>query len=493
MSTFDSHLSSWIDQEKWALRLINAASALSFDRSVELVLFRRRMVDRSVSEVLNDHEYARGFAGVNGINARLTAELAEAIGRLDIAPARLDVGVLAKEWIEEGADDADAFIRVKLADFIGVDRCALTPRDVVLYGFGRIGRLAARMLTEQVGRGQQLRLRAIVVRPKGEPAVDLAKRASLLRKDSVHGKMAGTVTVDVQNQSLVVNGSMVKVIYANQPDEVDYTAHGIENALLIDNTGVWKDREGLGRHLQAAGVEDVLLTAPAKGNIPNIVYGVNHEGYPNGDNHVYSAASCTTNAIAPAIALVKDTYGITDGHIETVHAYTNDQNLTDNYHKKVRRGRGAPLNMVLTSTGAGKAVVKIFPELDGLLTANAIRVPTPNVSMAILSLNLETTTSADELNQMFRNASLYGDLVEQISYSMSSEHVSTDVVGNPAACEIDALNTIVSQDGKRAVIYAWYDNEFGYTAQVIRLAKHLAGVRRLTYYSERRTDEAMHA
>jgi glyceraldehyde 3-phosphate dehydrogenase len=349
-----------------------------------------------------------------------------------------------------------------------------------LYGFGRIGRLAARLLIEHAGSGHQLRLKAIVTREHAGD--DLEKRASLLRKDSVHGRFAGVVQIDQENTAIVINGHTVKMISAKSPAEIDYTAYGINDAIIIDNTGVWRDEKGLGEHLKAKGSDMVILTAPGKGDIPNIVYGVNHAAYQADRQKIFSAASCTTNAIVPVIKVIEDNLGIEKGHMETVHAYTNDQNLLDNYHRKSRRGRGAPINMVITETGAGKAVAKVFPHMKGKLTSNAVRVPVPNVSLAILSMEVKRKTSVEEVNQFFRNAFLYGDLCEQIDFSTSGELVSSDVVGNSHACEIDSQATIVSEDGKRIVVYAWYDNEYGYTAQVIRLAKHLAGVRRLVYY-----------
>ena len=265
MSNFDSQLSNWIQQEKWALKLINEVSGLYFDRSVELVLFRRKLVDRSISHILNDHQYARGFTKLKTINAELTFNISSAISALNLAPAKIDIGVLSKEWIEENESfsSIEQFVSTKLSDFISLDHCNLQPKDVVLYGFGRIGRLAARILTEQIGKGQQLRLRAIVVRPKGDLMVDLVKRASLLRKDSVHGKMGGTVSVDKENKCLIVNGNVIQVIYASKPEEVNYEQYGIRDALVIDNTGVWRDREALGKHLEATGASQVLLTAPA--------------------------------------------------------------------------------------------------------------------------------------------------------------------------------------------------------------------------------------
>jgi len=477
---YETELSEWINSERLALDVLETASKLQFDKSVELVLFRRKLFDKKVSEIINDHAYAQKFTGLK-MPLSLTLGLTKAISKLDIAPARIDLGRLTKEYIEEGNKaDFDTFVAAKLKDFIGKEKKVLKPRDVVLYGFGRIGRLAARILIEHSGSGQQLRLRAIVTRDKASD--DLPKRASLLRKDSVHGKFAGVVEADVENSSIIINGHRVHMIQANSPSEIDYTQYGIDDAIIIDNTGVWRDEKGLSEHLKAKGASMVILTAPGKGDLPNIVYGVNHEKFNGSNGGIFTAASCTTNAIVPVIKVIKDKLGIERGHIETVHAYTNDQNLLDNYHKKARRGRGAPSNMVITETGAGKAVTKIFPEMKGILTSNAVRVPVPNVSLAILSLRVDKKTSVDELNALLKNASLYGELVEQIDYSMSTELVSSDVVGNPQACEIDSNATIVSDDGQNIVIYAWYDNEYGYTNQVVRLTKHLAGVRRLIYY-----------
>jgi glyceraldehyde 3-phosphate dehydrogenase len=478
---YETELKTWISQEKAALELLNLASTLQFEKSIEIVLFRRRVFDKKVSEIINDHAYARNFAGLP-ITLDASVQLVRAISALDIAPSRIDLGRLFKEWESEGSkySGVQAFVADRLADFLGRDKRVLHPRDVVLYGFGRIGRLAARILIEQAGAGQQLRLRAIVTRGKSEN--DISKRASLLRKDSVHGKLAGVVEEDQANEAIIINGHKVQMIYANHPSEIDYTAYGINDAIVIDNTGVWRDEKGLSEHLKAKGAGMVILTAPGKGDIPNIVYGVNHESADVSKTNIFSAASCTTNAIVPVIKVLEDSLGIERGHIETVHAYTNDQNLLDNYHKKERRGRSAPINMVITETGAGKAVTKVFPHMKGLLTSNAVRVPVPNVSLAILNLRVKKETTVEELNNMLRSASLYGELVEQIGYSTSAELVSSDIVGSTHACEIDSKATIVGEDKKGIVVYAWYDNEYGYTCQVVRLAKHLAGVRRLIYY-----------
>jgi glyceraldehyde 3-phosphate dehydrogenase len=342
------------------------------------------------------------------------------------------------------------------------------PQDVVLYGFGRIGRLLARLLIETSGPNAKLRLRAIVLR-----GGDLEKRASLLRRDSVHGPFNGSITVDEEANAIKANGAYIQVINANSPDEIDYTQYGIKNALIVDNTGIWKDEAGLGLHLKSKGAAKVLLTAPAGGDIKNIVYGVNHDMIKAEDT-IVSAASCTTNAITPVLKALNDEFGIRNGHVETVHAYTNDQNLIDNYHKAERRGRSAALNMVLTSTGAAKAVAKALPELKGKLTGNAIRVPTPNVSMAIMNLNLEKETTTEELNKFLGHVSLYSDMQDQIDYTASTEIVSSDLVGSRYASVVDSQATIVNDD--RAVLYVWYDNEFGYSCQVIRVMNEMSGI-----------------
>ncbi|MGL4599731.1 MAG: glyceraldehyde-3-phosphate dehydrogenase, partial [Bacteroidia bacterium] len=356
----------------------------------------------------------------------------------------------------------------------------LQPKDVVLYGFGRIGRLAARELIAQAGKGDQLRLRAIVTR--GDSAEEIVKRADLLRNDSVHGPFPGTIVENTENKTLVINGHVVHMISANNPEDVDYTTYGIDNALLIDNTGVFRDREALSRHLNAKGISKVLLTAPAKGDVPNVVYGVNHETIDVKSETIFSAASCTTNAIMPILYVVDKEFGVEKGHIETVHSYTNDQNLLDNYHKKYRRGRSAAMNMVITETGAESALKKVLPQLAGKFTANSVRVPTPNVSLAILNITIKKEVTKEDINEMVRAYALKGNLVEQIQFAFSNELVSSDVIGNSCPSVFDSQATIVSPDKKSIVLYVWYDNEYGYTRQVLRFSKQLAEVIRLRYY-----------
>ena len=444
-----------------------------------MVLFRNHLTDTTISEIINLHEYSKKVVN-EPIDVFTTAELASCLLELDLAPAKMDIGKLANEWIQEKAshNSQKDFLLNKLSE-LEAEHGNIEPRDVVLYGFGRIGRLAARELIKQAGKGQQLRLRAIVTR--GNSEADIIKRASLLRNDSVHGAFKGSVIADPENSAIVINGQKVQMIGASNPEDIDYTAHGISNALVIDNTGAFTNREALSRHLKSRGVSKVLLTAPGK-EIPNIVYGINQHELDIENENIFSAASCTTNAISPILKVVNDKYGIVKGHIETVHAYTNDQNLLDNMHKKPRRGRSAAINMVITSTGAGKAVTKVIPGLKDKLTANAVRVPTPNGSLAILNLELNKSVSVDDINNTVQREALDGDLVNQIYFSIDSELVSNDIIGNTCCAVYDSEATLASNDGKSVVLYTWYDNEYGYTKQVIRLAKYITKVRRAIYY-----------
>ncbi len=461
------------------VEFIRITNDLWYDNSIELLLFRNQLIDKNIAEIQGLIDYARKFIG-KPIIMQQVLEMARTIKDLNLPSARLDVGKLTYEYLEkQDRQTMSEFVKEELKGIY--DTPKPTPRDVILYGFGRIGRLVARILASKVDSRYQLRLRAIVLRGELTPE-NIEKRASLLRNDSVHGKFGGTVAVDTEKKALIINGITVYLISANIPEEIDYAQYGIKDAIVIDNTGVWRDTKGLQRHLKSKGVAKVILTAPGKDTIPNIVYGVNHLDFKPEEYNIYSAASCTTNAITPVLKIIEDVYGVESGHIETIHAYTNDQNLVDNYHKKYRRGRGAAINMVITETGAGKAVSKAIPELVGKLTSNAIRVPVPNGSLAILNLRLKKATTIDKVKSTIKEAALNGKLVEQIKYAVNNELVSSDIVGVPAAAIFDSNATIVSENGRNILLYVWYDNEYGYTQQVIRLCKYIGKVRRFHHY-----------
>ncbi len=464
-----------------AIELLNLVGSLRFDQSIELIMFRRSIYDSRPSAVIHFHQLAENYID-RPIDVETSLQIAKYISSMKLAPSRIDIGRLNAEWLASGSNSGDLhdFIQHELKDCFERVGDEIDHRDVVLYGFGRIGRLLARRIIELTGRGEQLRLKAIVLRSKmSDQLEEIKKRAALLQSDSVHGEFHGSILIKDEN-TMAINGNDVAIIYANSPDEIDYRKYGIEDAVLIDNTGVWRDDVTLANHLQP-GISKVILTAPGK-NIPNIVHGVNEKSLNIDTDHILCAASCTTNAIVPIISVIDKEYGVEGGHIETIHAYTSDQNLLDNFHKKPRRGRGAAVNMVLTNTGAASAVSKVLPHLAGKLSGNAVRVPTPNVSLAIMTLHLGNETTVEEVNNKLKQAALHGNLVEQIHFSNSTEYVSTNAVGMTTTSVLDAPSTIVSHDKKTAIIYAWYDNEYGYACQVVRLAKYVGKVRRCVYY-----------
>ena len=463
----------WKEREALAEAMIPLIGSL-YRKNVVTYCYGRALYNQSVTQIMKTHRYVRQVAQ-NELSEFESHPILEEMAKLNLGPSHIDVGKLATKYMEEAESqqvDIASFVKKECQDVIDSDALPLNePQDVVLYGFGRIGRLLARLLIEKTGSGQQLRLRAVVVRKGG--ADDLAKRASLLRRDSVHGSFQGTIRVDEENSCIIANGNVIRFLYANSPDELNYEDYDISRAILIDNTGVWRDRDGLSKHLDSKGVAKVVLTAPGKGDLKNVVSGVN-SNLIGAEDKIIAAASCTTNAIVPPLKAINEEFSIVSGHMETVHAYTPDQNLIDNYHKSNRRGRSAPLNMVITETGASSAVTKLLPELDGKLTGNAIRVPTPNVSLAILNLTVGRETTVEEVNNYLRESCIHGDMQRQMDFTYSPEVVSSDFVGNRHACIIDGEATIVKDN--RLVLYVWYDNEFGYSCQVVRVVQKIAGI-----------------
>lgn len=472
MSKLEDHFGRWKNREEIAEAMIPMIGKLHRERNVTATVYSRPLVNESVIQILKIHRFVKQIETAE-LSVVDTYPVLQELVKLDVSQCSVDIGKIAVAYQKDDRGQSiSEFVQQELAEAVSTDETAREEAtDVVLYGFGRIGRLLARLLIEKAGGGKGLRLKAIVVRKGG--ADDLQKRASLLRRDSVHGPFSGTISVDEEDNAIIANGNFIRVIYSNDPSSVDYTQHGINNAVLIDNTGIWRDEEGLSKHLQCPGIERVILTAPGKGDMKNIVHGVNNDIIDDADK-IISAASCTTNAIVPPLKALEDKFGIVVGHVETVHAYTNDQNLLDNYHSGPRRGRAAPLNMVITETGAATAAAKALPSLAGKLTGNSIRVPTPNVSMAILNLTLGRETNSEELNEYLRWVSLHSPLRRQIDYISSPDAVSTDFVGSRHAAVIDAEATIVN--GSHCVLYVWYDNEFGYSCQVMRILQQISGV-----------------
>jgi glyceraldehyde 3-phosphate dehydrogenase len=466
--------SDWSNRIALAQEILPLITRLHNEHNVVTSVFGRLLVNVTDIDIIKSHRYAR-LVTDRELPLSSTLPILQELVEMNLGTASIDLGRLATGFEAEGGRNLREYLERELTDVIN-QHSEKDPADIVLYGFGRIGRLLARILISREATYGGVRLRAVVLRKKSSD--DIEKRASLLRRDSIHGAFDGAITVDEENEIIWANGTAIQVIYASDPSGIDYTSYGINDAIIVDNTGAWRDRDGLSRHLESKGVSKVLLTAPGKGDVKNIVYGINHEDIVPEDR-VLSAASCTTNGITPVLKVIDDRYGIVHGHVETVHSFTNDQKLTDNFHKGPRRGRSAGLNMVLTETGAAKAVAKALPELAGKLTGNAIRVPTPDVSMAVLNLNLDTETTRDEVNEYLHKVALHSNLRQQIDYIKSPDVVSSDFVGSTHAGIVDGLATIA--EGKNLVLYVWYDNEFGYSNQVIRIVEDIAGARPKVY------------
>ena len=485
-STFDStkrqerdlpidSFGDWRWREALAEQMVPIIGSM-YRKGVRILIYGESLINESPVSIMKAHRFVRQAEG-NELSENETFPMLQAIADLNLSDCEIDIGELAVNYpdfknLPDDTSGLEKYLNTELESVLNIEPIRPeSPQDIALYGFGRVGRLIARMLIESTGPGNYFRLKAVVVRKTDSG--DLAKRASLLQRDSVHGKFSGTIRVDEENSSLVVNGNPIKFIYASGPNDFKYKDHDINNPIVIDNTGIWRDKNSLGRHIKG-GASKVILTAPGKDNIKNIVFGINDDELNDKDN-IISAASCTTNAIVPILKVINDEYKISSGHIETVHSYTNDQNLIDNFHKGDRRGRSAALNMVITSTGAVKAVAKAIPELKGLLTGNAIRVPTPNVSLAVISLSLSKDVTKESINSFLRENAFHSKYREIVGYVNSPEIVSTDFYSSPFASIIDSQATIAS--GNRTTLYCWYDNEYGYSKQVINLTKKVANIK----------------
>lgn len=322
-------------------------------------------------------------------------------------------------------------------------------------GFGRIGRNV---------------FRAAMHNPNVEivavnDLTDAKMLAHLLQYDTVHGKLSETVTVD--GEYLVVGSHKVKVIAERDPAQLGWGDLGVE--IVVESTGRFTDRNNAAKHLEA-GAKKVIISAPAKDEDITIVMGVNEEKYDAANHHIVSNASCTTNCLAPFAKVLNENFGIKRGMMTTVHSYTNDQQILDLPHKDYRRARAAAESIIPTSTGAAKAVALVLPELKGKLNGMAMRVPTPNVSVVDLVVELEKQVTVEEVNGALK-AAAEGELKGILEY-VELPLVSVDYNGNPASSSIDALSTMV-MEGNLVKVLSWYDNETGYSHRVVDLAEFM--------------------
>lgn len=328
---------------------------------------------------------------------------------------------------------------------------------VAINGFGRIGRLVFRGLLDR----KDLDIVAIN-NPSGPETA-----AYLLKYDTVHGRLDKKVEVD--GDVLVVDGKRIQVLHDRDPENLDWSAYGVE--IVIESTGKLKDRASAGKHIRGT-VKKVIITAPGKDEDATIVMGVNESVYNPAKNEIISNASCTTNCLAPVCKVLDEKFGIKRGLMTTIHSYTNDQAILEKAHKKdARRGRAAAENMIPTSTGAAKAIGIVIPELKGKLNGLAVRVPTPDVSLVDLTVELNKTVTKEEVNEALKAAS-EGELKGILAYT-DEELVSSDFKTTDVSSTIDSKLTMV-MDNNMVKVIAWYDNEWGYSMRIIDLVAFVA-------------------
>ncbi|OFX24040.1 MAG: type I glyceraldehyde-3-phosphate dehydrogenase [Anaeromyxobacter sp. RBG_16_69_14] len=328
---------------------------------------------------------------------------------------------------------------------------------IAINGFGRIGRCVVRAALE---RGEK-NLEFVSI----NDITDTRTLAHLLKYDSVHGVF--DAEVKATDKSIVVNGKEIEVTAIKNPSELPHAKNKVD--LVMECTGLFTAREKAENHLKAGGPL-VLISAPAKGADITIAYGINHEKLDKAKHKIISNASCTTNCLVPVAKILLESFGIKRGLMTTIHSYTNDQNLLDLPHKDLRRARAAALSMIPSTTGAAKAVAEVIPELKGKLHGTAVRVPTPNVSLVDLTVELEKPATSETINAAFK-AAAEGKLKGVLQYS-EEPTVSVDYSGNPHSSIFDATNTFVI-DNTFAKVFAWYDNEWGFSNRMIDVAKYL--------------------
>lgn len=328
---------------------------------------------------------------------------------------------------------------------------------VAINGFGRIGRNVLRVAMED----KVSEFEVVAVNNSGK----IEDLAHLFKYDSCFGRFDGDVSVD--GDTLVVNGKRIKVLSDRNPENLPWKELGVD--LVVESTGVFRDREGASKHI-TAGAKKVLISAPAKGEDVTVVMGVNEDDYDPKNHSIISNASCTTNCLAPFAKVIVDNFGVKKGLMTTVHSYTNDQRILDGTHKDLRRARAAAESIIPTTTGAAKAVALVIPELKGKLNGMAMRVPTPTVSVVDVTFELEKEASAEEVNKVLREAA-EGELKGILGFS-DEPLVSIDYKKDPHSSIIDGLSTMAM--GNMVKIVSWYDNEWGYSARVVDLAKYIA-------------------
>ncbi|MGM7702242.1 type I glyceraldehyde-3-phosphate dehydrogenase [Pseudalkalibacillus sp. Hm43] len=326
--------------------------------------------------------------------------------------------------------------------------------NVGINGFGRIGRMVFRRILKDQSKV------IIAINSSYSPLT----LAHLIKYDTVHGKL--DVEIETKDDEIVINGVTIKVLNERDPKNIPWNKYGVE--LVVEATGVFRTIESAGAHINSGGAKKVVVTAPSKDDMKMIVMGVNERTYEN--DAIVSNASCTTNALAPLLNVLESSYGINSGLVTTVHSYTNDQKILDNPHNDLRRSRAAGLNMIPTTTGAASAIGKIIPTLSGKLDGVSVRVPTPNVSLLDVVVDLKIETTKEEVNKVFQNESKKNNGV--IGFN-ELPLVSCDYIGNSNSVIVDGLSTMLIC-GKKLKLLGWYDNEWGYSCRIVDLINYIS-------------------
>ena len=328
---------------------------------------------------------------------------------------------------------------------------------VGINGFGRIGRQVIRAAKEQ---GAAIDFVAV------NDLTDTKTLAHLFKYDSVHGTFNGTVTHAAD--SITINGDTLRVFKEKDPSALPWRSLGVD--VVLESTGHFTKADDARKHI-VAGAKKVIISAPATNEDITIVLGVNHEKYDAAAHHIISNASCTTNCLVPLVKVIRDNFGFKHGSMVTIHSYTNDQNVLDLPHKDLRRARAAALSMIPTTTGAAKATALVIPEVKGKIDGISIRVPTPDVSLVELTVEVERATTIDDVNAAFKAAAASGPLKGILAFS-EEELVSIDYVGNPHSSIVDSKCTNVI-DGTMVKVSSWYDNEWGYASRCVELLTYI--------------------
>ena len=479
MTVNDDSFTNWKNREEIAESMIPIIGKLHRERDVTILLHSRSLVNKSVVSILKTHRFARQIAGEE-LSVTETLPFLQALTTLDLGPSQIDIGMLAATY---KADDRGLSVEEFTADAVigatGENKIERRESDATSSSTASAASAAS---SPACSSRRPARATACGCAPSwsaggGEAGPRQARLAAAARlhprpvPGHDHGRRGEQHD---RRQRQRHQGDLLRT---TRPT-VDYTAYGIKDAILIDNTGKWRDREGLSKHLRP-GIAKVVLTAPGKGDVPNIVHGVNHDTIKP-DEQILSCASCTTNAIVPPLKAMADEYGVLRGHVETVHSFTNDQNLLDNYHKADRRGRSAALNMVITETGAASAVAKALPDLEATITGSSIRVP----GAGRVDRDPQPAPGPrDHPRGGPRPPPRRVAAPRRSSARSTSPPPPTrspcDFIGSRHASIVDAGATKV--EGDNAILYLWYDNEFGYSCQVIRVVQHVSGVEYPTY------------